>query len=152
MTDFLGKVLAVFMVFFLGILIPLCIVITGRAYIAQQKIMNEMVAFLDEVADAGECTPETLATFQTACASYGPVVDVTVGRYMRVVDPDPRNPGHSYTTFVYTDDISNFNIGDKVTVTAKEIGYKGGAQVLYNTFGIMIDKLDCTFAKGVRHQ
>lgn len=151
MTDLLGKMLSVFLIFFLGILVPLCIMVTGRAYLNQQKIMNEMVSFLDEVADIGEVTDENLAAFQAACNSYGPLVDVTVGRYQRVVSPDPTSPGHSYTTYVYTDKIEHFNIGDKVTVHVKELGYRGGEQMLYRAFGVMIDKLDCTLAKGVRN-
>lgn len=150
MSDIFGKMLGIFLAFTLVFLGPFIHVVASKDEAARRTIMNEMQAFLDETADSRQVTDEQLEDFYLGISGMGQICDVTVERYVRTVDPDPKNPGQVYVTYVYSDNIKEFNQGDKVKVRVHAIGYTGAELLLRSTIGVWLPKLDYTFAMRVR--
>lgn len=150
MNDIFGKVLGAMMAFVLLFLAPFTWATISNEMVARRTIMNEMQTFLDETIDSRQVTDSQLEDLYLGIAGLGPVLDVEVERYVRVVDPDPKTPGGIYTTYVYSDDNRTYNQGDKVKLRVHAIGYTGTQKLLRSTIGLWLPQIDYTFAARVR--
>lgn len=150
MTDVFSKILAVCLAFVLCILSPIALTSLMDDMVARRSIMNEMSAFIDEVIDSGKITDEQMADFQLGCNSYGPVVNIEIRRYVKTTNPDPKNPGKTYTSYVMSDTATNFNQGDHIQVTVETIGYTGSQRIVMATLGTLLPRFNCTFSARVR--
>lgn len=149
MYGFINKILGVILCLIL-IVIMISNVMISDQVIARRSIVAEVTNFLDEVTDTGVLDKKAVADLYLACSAYGPLVDVQVLRYVKVVNPDPRNAGETYLTYVASDDIYSWNQGDIVKVKVKEIGPTGMSRFLYNTFGMSLSPVDFTLAGRIR--
>ena len=91
-----------------------------------------------------------VADLYLACSAYGPLVDVQILRYAKVVNPDPKSPGDTYMTYVGSDDIYHWNQGDLLKVKVTEVGPTGLASFLYSVFGLNMAPVDFTLAGRIR--
>ena len=149
MYGFVNKILGVVLCFAMMV-IMICSVMLSDQIQARRSIVAEVTNFLDEVTDSGNLTERQVADLYLACSSYGPTTDVQLLRYVKVVNPDPKNPGSTYTTYVGSDDIYTWNQGDILKVKVTEIGYSGIASFVYNTLGILLAPVEFTLAGRVR--
>lgn len=151
MTDIFGKILGIILAFILAIVLPLSLVMVTNQSTARTSLLNETQNFIDEVIDTKSVTEEQLEDFYLGMASYGPLVDVTVERYVRVINPDPaRGDGYTRVTWMATDNIYDYNQGDIIKVNVKGIGYTGEERFIMNTLGFLMPEVDFSLAGRVR--
>ena len=112
--------------------------------------MAEVTNFVDEVTDTAVLDEKHVADLYLACSAYGPLVDVQILRYAKVVNPDPKSPGDTYMTYVGSDDIYHWNQGDLLKVKVTEVGPTGLASFLYSVFGLNMAPVDFTLAGRIR--
>lgn len=150
MGDIFGKILGSMIAFVLVFLAPFTWATLSSEMVARRTIMNEMQSFLDQTIDSRQVTENQLEELYLGISGLGPVCDVEVERYVRVVDPDPKQTGGIYTTYVYSENNRTYNQGDKVKVHVKAIGYTGTQKFLRSTIGLWLPQIDYTFAGRVR--
>ena len=97
MYGFINKILGVIMCFII-IVLMLSAVMVSEQLQARRSIAAEVTNFVDEVTDTGVLNEKHVADLYLACSAYGPLVDVQVLRYVKVVNPDPKKPGETYLT------------------------------------------------------
>ncbi|GMQ55940.1 hypothetical protein AN1V17_03320 [Vallitalea sediminicola] len=131
MSDFFNRVIGLFLAFILLIIAPLYLQSLSRDLTIKRSILNEMTNFIDKVTDTGHISDLDKTDFYTGCSSYGAVVDVKIKHYMRIVNPDGN--GSTYSTYVLTDKITDWNQGDIIEVDVKAIDYTS-AQKLTSRF------------------
>ena len=149
MFGFINKILGVVLSFIM-IIIMLATVMVSEQLTARRSIIAEVTNFIDEVTDTGILNEKHASDLYLACSAYGPVCDVQILRYSKVVNPDPKSPGDTYITYVTTDDIYQWNQGDLVKVKVTEIGATGLASFLYNSFGLTLSPINFTLAGRIR--
>lgn len=150
MQDVFGKVLGVMLAFILLFFAPFTMVTLSNEMVARRTIMNEMQTFIDEVIDTRAVTDSQLEELYLGISGLGPICDVEVSRYVRTVDPDPVNAGKIYTTYVYSENNTEYNQGDKVSLRVHAIGYTGAAKMLRPFIGAWVAPIDYTFTARVR--
>ena len=150
MSDIFGKVLGTMLAFILLFFAPFTMVTLSNEMVARRTIMNEMQSFIDEVIDTRAVTDKQLEDLYLGISGLGPICDVEVNRYVRVVDPDPINQGKIYTTYVYSENNKEYNQGDKVQLRVHAIGDTSAARILRPIIGAWIDPIDYTFTARVR--
>lgn len=150
MPDIFGKVLGMIIAFVLLFLAPFTWVTLSNEAVARRVILNEMQAFIDETIDSRQITESQLEDLYLGVSGLGPVVDVEIERYVRTVDPDPKNPGGIYVTYVYSENTKQFNQGDKVKIRVHAINYTGAEKMLRSTVGLWLPPIDYTLAGRVR--
>lgn len=141
----------------LGIIVALVLLVLMLANVmvadqlqARRSILAEATTFLDEVTDTGSLTDKNIQDIYIACNGYGPICNVTVQRYVRVVHPLPGHAGQTYTTYSLTDDIYNWSQGDLCKISVEEAGYTGMAYFLYTTIGLGMEPVDFQLTGRVR--
>ena len=149
MYGFINKLLGVVMCFIM-IVIMLANVMVSDQIQARRSIVAEVTNFVDEVTDTGSLNKKHAADLYLACSAYGPVVDVQILRYVKVVNPDPANPGSTYTTYVGSENIYMWNQGDILKVKVTEVGPTGFASFLYNVLGLTMAPVDFSLAGRIR--
>lgn len=149
MSNLVGKVLGVIIIFVL-IMEMMCFVMISEQITSTRSIVADVTNFIDEVTDTGVLDKKAVADLYLACNSYGPTVDVQVLRLKKVVNPDPKNPGKTYTTYVGDDKIYDWNQGDSCKVVVKQVGATGMEYFIYKSFGFMLAPVDFSLAGRIR--
>lgn len=141
----------------LGIVIALVLIVlmlanvmVGNQLQSRRSIVAEVTNFVDEVTDTGTLTEKHVQDLYLGCNAYGPVCDVTIQRLQRVIEPDPANPGKTYTTYAVSDNIYTWNQGDLCKVQVEEVGYTGVAYFLYSVLGLNMAPVDFGFTGRIR--
>ncbi len=148
MSDFLNRLIGLFLVFILLVLAPLTIHSLSTDLTIKRSILNEITNFIDKVTDTAQVTEAQQTDFYIGCSSYGAIVDVQIKRYIRIVNPD--GMGGTYTSYALTDNILHFNQGDIVQVEVKAIDYTGAQKLMWYFNKIFTPKLEFTLAGMVR--
>lgn len=149
MSDFVGKAIAIIISFTLCFIGPTAVFVAFNTGFTNQKLINEVQMFVDEVIDTKQISSEQLADFQLGINSYGPIVDVTIKRYVKTIEPEPTKGG-TYTTYVMADNVNKYNQGDQVKVTVKTVGYTGLQRLIMSTIGLLSPKFEYTVTARVR--
>lgn len=149
MYGFINKILGVVLCFIL-IVLMLSTVMVSEQVQARRSIVAEVTNFVDEVTDTGVLDEKHAADLYLACSTYGPIVDVQILRYVKVVNPDPKNPGDTYLTYVGSEDIYQWNQGDLLKVKVVEVGPTGLSSFLYRIFGLTMAPVDFSLAGRIR--
>lgn len=149
MYGFINKILGVIMCFII-IVLMLSAVMVSEQLQARRSIAAEVTNFVDEVTDTGVLNEKHVADLYLACSAYGPLVDVQVLRYVKVVNPDPTKPGETYLTYVASEDIYHWNRGDLLKVKVTEVGPTGLASFLYRVIGLNMAPVDFSLAGRIR--
>lgn len=150
MGDIFGKIYGALIAFVLLFLAPFTWATLSNEMVARRTIMNEMQTFIDETIDTRKVSDLQLQDLYTGIAGLGPVLDVEVTRYTKVVDPDPTKAGGIHTTYVLSDDNTTYNQGDKVKVRVHAISYTGAEKMMRATVGLLLPQIDYTFVGRVR--
>lgn len=130
MSDFINKIIGLFMVFILLVLAPLIINSLSTSLTMKRAVLNEMTNFIDKVTDSGRITaPQKTDFFYLGCSSHGVTVDVRIKRYIRVVNSD--GAGSTITTYVLSDKIDNWNQGDIIEVEVEAIDYTSAQKLMW---------------------
>ena len=149
MYGIVNKILGVLMVLILMILM-LCNIMVAHQLQARRSVVAEVTNFVDELTDTGTLTEKHITDLNLAVNAYGPVCDVKIERYARIINPDPKAPGQTYTTYAYDEDISTLNQGDLCKVTVTEAGHTGIAYFLYRVLSIVMQPIDFSFTGRIR--
>jgi hypothetical protein len=148
MTSFVTKIMGVLLVFLLFVIVPFTVNSLDQDLTAKRSILNEITNFIDKVTDTGEVNDIMLADFYLGCSSYGPVVDVKIDRFIKIVNPD--GSGGTYTTYVLSDEISEWNQGDIVNVKVTAIDYSGAQRLMQYFLKLITPKPEFELAGMVR--
>lgn len=149
MYGFINKMLGVILCFFMIVLMLSNVMVSDQVQ-ARRSIVAEVTNFVDEVTDTAVLDEKHVADLYLACSAYGPLVDVQILRYVKVVNPDPKSPGDTYMTYVASEDIYKWNQGDLLRVKVKEVGPTGLSSFLYRVFGLYMAPVDFTLAGRIR--
>lgn len=149
MYGVVNKLLGVVLVLIL-IVLMLCNIMVASQLQARRSIVAEVTNFVDEVTDTGTLTESHIEDLYLGVNAYGPVCDVKITRYARVIEPDPTKPGSTYTTYIISDDILNWNQGDLIKVHCEEAGHTGLAYFLYHVINIVMQPVDFAFTGRIR--
>ena len=151
----LSRLLAICLGFLLLVFAPFSLSVLSDNISARYAIMNDVTNFTDEVADTRRITKDMLSNFYLDVASHGIMLDVTVERYVRVVESDATSGGKLVTTYMaqpveITDADFIFNSGDKVVVHVEPIGYSAPQRIVMSTIGQILPDFNYTFPVRVR--
>lgn len=149
MYGVINKLLGVILAFVLIILMLSNVMVADQLQ-ARRSIVAEVTNFVDEVTDTGTLTEKNKQDLYLACNAYGPVCDVHIVRYMRIIEPDPSKPGQTYTTYAATENIDIWEQGDLCKVEVEEVGYTGLAYFLYSVLGLNMRPVDFSFTGRIR--
>lgn len=149
MTGVISKILGVILVFFMALSMVANAVVSEQLQ-ARRSIVSEVTNFIDETTDTGGFDDARLADFYLGCNAYGPLVDVQITRYVKVVNPDPVNAGQTLTTYIVSTDITTWNKGDIIKVSVEEVGPTGFASFLYRMFHISLAPVEFSLSGRVR--
>ena len=155
MSNMLSRLLAICLGFLLLVFAPFSLSVLSDNVSARYSIMNDVTNFTDEVADTRRITKDMLSNFYLDVASHGIMLDVTVERYVRVVESDATSGGKLVTTYMaqpveITDADFIFNSGDKVVVHVEPIGYSAPQRIVMSTIGQILPDFNYTFPVRVR--
>jgi hypothetical protein len=150
LTDIVSKILSIILAFVLLAICPITIAAMTEDMTARRSVLNEVQSFIDQVIDTKTCTKEQLSDLQLGVASHGLLADVTVSKYRPVTNPDPENPGGTYTRYVKSDDTSSWETGDLCKVSVKQIGENGRQKFVTRIVSLSLPKLDFELAGRVR--
>lgn len=147
MNGAVSKFIGIVLIFFMAL------AMFGHAILSEQVLMRrsivaEVTNLIDEVTDTGVLDDTRIADFYLGCASYGPLVDVEIIRYVRIINPKPG--GGTYVSYVVSDDITNWSEGDLIKVVVNEIGPTNFASFLYNICSLSLSPIDFSLAGRVR--
>jgi hypothetical protein len=150
MGDILGKLLGLILAFVLLVIAPLSLSVLVEELADRRSIINEVSNIIDEIADTRTLSNSQLADFYTGVSSYGPLVEVTIYRYIRTINPDPEVAGGTYTSYVLTENTKTWNQGDLCKVRVRAVGYTGAQRYVMSVFGVMLPEFEFTLAGRVR--
>lgn len=148
MTDLFNKILGVLLAFILLAGAPMIIQTMSRELTVHRSVLNEMTNFIDKVTDNGRLSPADLADFQLGISSYGIAMDITINRYMKVVNPD--GASGTYTSYVYSDDLTTWNAGDIIQVKVQAVDYSGAQRLQNRILRLTPAKFEQTLAGMIR--
>lgn len=148
MSDFINKIIGLFMVFILLVLAPLIINSLSTSLTMKRAVLNEMTNFIDKVTDSGRITAPQKTDFYLGCSSHGVTVDVRIKRYIRVVSSD--GAGSTITTYVLSDKIDNWNQGDIIEVEVEAIDYTSAQKLMWYFNRFFPPKIDFQLAGMIR--
>jgi hypothetical protein len=148
MTDLFSKILGIVLAFILLAFAPLTINALTSDLTMKRASINEVTNFINKVTDTGKISDAELADFYLGCTSHGATADIKIKRYVMVVNPD--GAGGTYTSYVISEDISNWNKGDVIQITFKAIDWTGAQRILFQLIKIAQSKFEFTLAGKVR--
>lgn len=150
MYGIMNKILGIIVAFVLVIFMLANVMVADQLQ-ARRSIVAEVTNFIDEITDSAAMDDQHIADLYLACNAYGPICDVQVLRYTRVVNPVPgSSPPRSRVSYVPVDKTDTWNQGDICQVTVKEVGMTGLSYFLYNSLGLHMAPVDFTLAGRVR--
>ena len=132
------------------VLLMLCNVMVATELHARRSIVAEATNFLDKVTDTGYLDEKQLQDLYLGINGYGPVCDVEVTRFARVIEPDPKRPGQTYITYMVTDNIFLWNQGDLCKVKVVETGYTALSYFIYSVLGMSLEPVEFAFTGRIR--
>ncbi|RED52808.1 hypothetical protein [Cohnella lupini] len=148
MTDIFNKILGVLLAFTVLAGGPLVINTMSKDLTMNRSVLNEMTNMINKVADNGRLSQEDLSDFYLGISSYGVTMDAEVKRYMKVINPD--GAGGTYSSYMYSDDLTSWNQGDIIKITVKAVDYTSAQRIQYRLLHLSPPKFDQTLAGMVR--
>ena len=142
----------------IGLILVVCMLIVSPLYYvsiiewakAESEIMSDTSNLIDKVIDTRVLTDDMLADYNIAVAAKAIKYRTTIIRETKIVNPDPLNPGNTYTTYVLVDDLSTWEQGDIITITVEPIGESIYSRVSKSMLGLSVDSDGFTRSGRVR--
>ena len=142
---------------FMMLLAALCLIITPIYYIsiiqyakAEKEMMSDGAGVVDRVIDTRVLTDDMIADLNLALAAKPMNYTLAITRETRVTNPDPNNPGSTYTVYVVADDIHNYKQGDIITIRVEMFGESMMTQIAGKLLGMQLAKYDFQVSGRVR--
>lgn len=150
---------------FIGTVILVAVVVAGFLFMpvyymaqidmarAQEELLNETQLFLDKVADTHKITEADLEDFTLAMAGTTVPVKFEIFREARQVNPDPASttvPKATYTSWVPTDQIYEYDNGDIVIIRVSQVGDNFYQSFSIRALGMYTPRVDFTLSRMVR--
>lgn len=117
---------------------------------SENMMMSDVIELVDKVGDTRILTKDMLADFNLALASKPLNYTYKITRETRVVNPDPVNPGSTYTSYVPVDDISTWEQGDLITVRVEPLGESTFSTIALRLFGFTTSRDAFQITRRVR--
>lgn len=150
MNDIPGKVIGMILAFVLVIVMPFVNVTVEQEMLDRRLIIDDVSAFIDEVIDSRNITDTMIDELNIRLASYGMTVDYEISRYRRSVNADPTSDSDYYVTYVQSDDVTNFDKGDKISIRVYTVGYSATETLAHRITGMFVSDLDTTITARIR--
>lgn len=150
MKGIVGDIIAVILLGALLLLAPQFNIGVEQWAESKMMVLSEARNLIDEVIDDRTLSDDTLEDFNLAVASASEYFKVDIIRKTKVVNPDPKNPGRTYTTYVLVDDIRNWKQGDRIVVKIHTIGQNIGKTIAASILGYSINDTDVEVGGRVR--
>lgn len=150
---------------FIGTIIICAIVVVGFLFMptyymaqidmarAQEELLCEVELFLDKVADTKIITEDDIKDFTLAMAGTSVPVTFEILREARQVNPDPTSitiPKKTYTTWIPTDDIYEYDDGDIIIVRVEQVGQNFYQSFSRRALGMYTPEVEFTLSRMVR--
>lgn len=150
MNDIAGKVIGVILVFLMLGVTPLYFTSIIESARDQELIMNATQQLIDGVVDTGQLTQETLDSYYTTLATANGYYNATILHKIKMINPDPSNPGSTYTSYVAVDDIYSYERGDEIIVKVDTLGESYYQKITRSLLGLSVLKEGFSLAGRVR--
>lgn len=92
---------------------------------SQEILLNEVQLFIDKVSDTNIITQADLEDFTLAMSGTSIPIKFEIFREARQVNPDPASttiPRKTYTTWVPTDEVYEYDDGDIIIIDVDQVG------------------------------
>ncbi len=150
MKDIVSSVLGIFLAFILLGVTPLYYVGVIQWAQAETQAIAYTTNLVDEVIDTKQLNDQTLAEYNLKMASLSTYYTFTIERQIKVVNPDPMNPGSTYTTYIVDDNIREYDTGDLIVVSVRPAGLSFAQTIADNILGLSVPKNGFTLPGRVR--
>lgn len=153
MTDFVNKIITLFMIFLLLVVAPLLISYMSTELTTQRLVLNEVTQFLDRVTDKASVLETDINDLYLGVNAHGGSFDVSVKRYVRVASErvDEKTGENVVNTLYFSnEDLEECHTGDVIKVTVEEIGISPAKRILWNVLRIDSGKFKFSLAGAVR--
>lgn len=142
----------------IGLILVVCMLIISPLYYvgiiewakSESEIMSDTSNLIDKVIDTRVLTDDMLADYNISVAAKAIKYRTVITRETKVVNPDPLNPGNTYTTYVLVDDTSIWKQGDIITITVEPISDSIYNRVSRSMLGLSVDSDGFTLSGRVR--
>lgn len=158
MTDIINKLISVILCFCMLIFAPMVFMTLNRSVTMNRSILNEMANFVDKICDNGVLTKDDMSDLYLAVNSFGVPMDVTLSRYVRMVNPTQDSKG-TYAVYTASEVIDQdkletkdyqFDKGDILQLEVRALNYTSSQQIMYNILKISEKKFSQVLAGRVR--
>lgn len=149
---------------FIGVIITVAIIVFGFLFMpnyyagnidtarAQEELLNEVQLFLDKVADTRQITKADLEDFTLAMSGTTIPIKFDIQREARQVNPDPASttvPKKTYTTWVPTDEIYEYDDGDIIIIRIEQVGMNFYQSFSLKALGMYTPEVKFTLSRRV---
>lgn len=149
-SSVVGIVFSIFLVVLLLVITPMYYISIVQWARSENEMMSEVSELIDKVIDTKILTTDMIADFNLSLAAKPLNYRATIARESMVVNPDPNNLGQTYSTYVITDNISEWKQGDIITITVEMIGESMFTTISSRILGLCTNKDTFTLAGRVR--
>ena len=129
------KVMGVILAFFILVMGPLVNSALSNDITMKRDAINDTNNLLDKVLNTGALSAQQLGDYQLALASHGGILDATVQRYQKIINPDGK--GGTYVAYQLTTNINQWNDGDMCKISVEAVDYTGGQKILWSVLKLV---------------
>lgn len=83
---------------------------------SQSQALAYTKAVVDEVIDTKVLTDEAVKDYNLNMASLSNTYKTVISRQVKIINPDPANPGKTHSTYVTVDDNTKYDQGDLIVI------------------------------------
>jgi hypothetical protein len=145
-----GTVIGIILATFMLVIAPLYYIGIVEWARSQSEVMSDTTELVDKVVDTRVLTEDMRADFNLALASKVYNYRATIMRETKIINPDPLLTGETYTTYVVTDNLSEWEQGDIITVEVEETGGNMFRVIAQGLLGLNIDDNSFRFTARIR--
>ena len=147
-TSVIGSIMGIILLFLLLIIGPIyhMSLITWRDDLT--KVQTETRNYIDKIIDTSLNTEGYQEDYNLALASCSNTYTYKLEHFARATNPDGR--GGTVTTWMISNDLTNFSKGDIVKITVVQKSYNIFQKISQNMLGMQYVNKDLTFAAMVR--
>lgn len=150
LKDVLGSIFSFIMIIIMLVITPIYYVGIIQWARSEAVVNIETRNLIDEVIDTRFLIDDTLKDYNLSIAALPMNYVITISRKVKVINPDPLNPGSTYTTYVVVDDISKYEQGDFIVVNLEPVGNNLFQIISKSLMGLSIPSNSFTLAGRVR--
>lgn len=122
MKDVIGSLLSILLAFvLLGVTSIYYVGIIQWAE-SETQALSYTRSVIDEVIDTRELTDATKEDYDLLMSSLANYYSFEIIRQVKIVEPDPLNPGGTYTSYMTVSDNKHYEQGDLIIINVKPVG------------------------------